>query len=901
MGRYPAIAALIGVMFSAVPGSAKAAAVQNLRCEYADNPVGIDSTQPRLSWMIQSQRRGERQTGYQILVASTPGLLSAGHGDLWNSGRVASDRSTQVVYSGQPLHSRERSYWKVRVWDRAGRPTAYSAPASWEMGLLKPRDWTASWISAPPTSGAMGPSPYLRKSFSLGRPIRRARIYVSALGLYELRLNGQRVGREVFAPGWTDYHHRVDYQVYDVTRMLKPGANAIGMILGDGWDAGYVASFGRNLYGKYPMAICQLEVEYTDGSRTVIGTDKSWKTANGPILQSDMLMGETYDARKELTGWDRPGFDDHGWNPVVAQTPEIELDAPRGPPVRVERLMPARSITEPKPGAYVFDIGQNMVGWARLKVKGPRGEKVTLRFAEMLNPDGTIYTANLRSARATDEYVLKGGATETYEPHFTYHGFRYVEVTGYPGRPRLSAITGVVVHSDIPFSSSFDCSNAMVDRLQQNILWGQRGNFMSVPTDCPQRDERLGWMGDAEIFAGTAAFNADVSGFYTQWLGDVRDTQAADGAYPDVAPRVGPIGAGTAGWGDAGVIVPWTVYLTYGDTRVIRENYSAMARWIEYCRQHSGGLLRPATGYGDWLAIGADTPKDVLSTAFFAYSDHLLARMAGAIGRTADAAKYNDLFHQIRAAFDRAYVGPDGRIKGDTQTDDALALEFDLLPAKQRATVAGRLVEDIRKRGWRLSTGFIGVGHLLPALTNSGNTSVAYRLLEQTQFPSWGYSINQGATTIWERWDGWTKEHGFQTPAMNSFNHYSLGSVGQWMYETVAGIAPDPAAPGYRHFFIRPEPGGGLTSARGAYESPYGRIESAWRLKDGRILMDVMIPPNSTATVTIPCPQPSAITESDKPARNANGVHFILNDDQSSVFEVGSGHYRFSAPAAKHP
>jgi alpha-L-rhamnosidase len=607
-------------------------------------------------------------------------------------------------------------------------------------------------------------------------------------------------------------------------------------------------------------------------------------------------MGETYDARKELAGWNQPGFDDAKWQTTQTEKPTVNLVAAGDGPGRKMMELKPRAVNEPTPGHFVFDLGQNMVGWARLKVRGQAGNQVTLRFAEMLNPNGTIYVTNLRGAKATDQYTLKGGAEEIYEPRFTFHGFRYVELTGYPGTPDLEAVTGIVVHSDTPAAGQFECSNPLINQLYSNIVWGQRGNFLAVPTDCPQRDERLGWMGDAQIFIRTATWNMDVSRFFTKWCQDVEDAQRPDGAFTDVSPFV-CCGAGTAAWGDAGVICPWTIYNVYGDTRILERHYAAGAHWIEYLVAHSKGLLRPAAGYGDWLSIKADTPKDVLATAYFALSTKIMANMAGALGKQADAAKYEDLFRQIKNAFNKAYVAEDTRIKGNTQTCYVLALAFDLLPQEKRSQAAKYLVEDIRAKGDHLSTGFVGVGHLTPTLTQEGYVDVAYRLLNQDTFPGWLYSVKNGATTIWERWDGWTKEKGFQDPGMNSFNHYSLGSVGEWLFDTVAGIGLESDVPAYKRIVIHPRPGGGLNSARAQFQSMHGRIVSDWKINAGQFQLLTTIPANTTATVYVPAASAQVVKEGGQPSTNAEAVKFLKMEDGAAVFAVGSGTYQFSAPA----
>lgn len=906
------LALAIGLMLSGTTGAAADVAPAHLRCEYAVDPVGIDAARPRLSWVLESRQRGERQTAYQVLVAGSEGNLKAGRGDLWDSGQVLSDETASIAYAGAALTSEQECWWKVRCWDRDGHSSAYSTPARWSMGLLRATDWKAQWVSLgtlpPPAPAAtpvgparvqrpldLPPSPFLRKEFRIDRPVRRASLYATALGLYEMRLNGRRVGEELFRPGWTDYRKRVYYQTYDVTRLLRPGQNALGAILGDGWACGYVGLGGRDRYGVgRPRLLAQLDLTYADGTTDAVVTDGSWKAAYGPLLEADLLMGETYDARRELAGWDAAGFRDTGWQPVtVHEAWPAPIQAYPGVPVRKMLELKPQTVTEPQPGVYVFDLGQNMVGWARLSVKGPAGTKVRLRFAEVLNPDGTIYTANLRGARCTDTYTLRGGASEVWEPRFTFHGFRYVEVTGYPGRPPRDAITGVVVHSATPEAGTFTCSDPMVNQLQHNIEWGQRGNFLEVPTDCPQRDERLGWMGDAQIFIRTACDNMDVAAFFTKWMVDVEDAQRENGAFTDVAPFVAA-GAGTAAWGDAGVIVPWTLYHVYGDRRIIEQHYDAMARWISFLEQHSTGLLRPATGYGDWVAAGPATPTDVLATAYFAYSTSLLAEMARVISKEEDARRYEELFGRIREAFNRAYVAPDGRIKGDTQTAYVLALQMDLLPEEKRAAAVRYLVDDIKSRNWHLATGFVGTGYLLPVLTRFGQTDVAYRLLTNDTYPSWGYEIKHGATTIWERWDGVTPAGGYQTPGMNSFNHYAFGAVGQWLFSTVAGIDTGPQQPGFRHIIIRPQPGGDLTWARATYESIRGKIASDWKREGGRLTLNVTVPANTAATIYVPASTVNAVTESGRPADAAPGLHFLRVGDGSAVFEAGSGEYHFT-------
>jgi alpha-L-rhamnosidase len=579
-----------------------------------------------------------------------------------------------------------------------------------------------------------------------------------------------------------------------------------------------------------------------------------------------------------LDGWSEPGYEDRDWRPVRVSNGlgGRRLVARPAPPIRVTEEVAAKSVSEPRPGVFVFDLGQNLVGWARLVVEGPSGTRIKLRFAEMLWPDGTVYTQNLRSAQATDVYYLEGGGKEIWEPTFTFHGFRYVQVTGYPGKPDLDAITGVVVHSDTPRTGSLSTSSALVNKLVSNIVWGQRGNFLSVPTDCPQRDERLGWMGDAQIFARTACYNMDVYAFFVKWMRDVRDAQSKEGSFPDFAPVLGDgFRQGAPAWSDAGVIVPWVMYRCYGDEWILEENFEAMRRFVDYVHAANPDLIRAnevGNDYGDWVSVGSKTPKDVLATAYFANSARIVARAASVLGKPEIARKYADLFESIKRAYNEAFVAEDGRVKGETQTSYVLSLRFDLLPAEKRPAAVEHLLADLRKNDTHLTTGFLGVRELLPALTEGGHSDVAYRLLLDETYPSWGYSIKHGATTIWERWDGWTEHKGFQTPGMNSFNHYSFGSVGEWLFSVVGGIDTAPDAPGYKHVLIRPIPGGGLTRAHAEVESPYGPIVSDWKIEGGVFRLKVELPVNTTATIRLP------------------------GHDPSEQRTVGSGRHQFEAP-----
>jgi len=847
------------------------------------------------------------------MAARTEAALAVGVPDLWDSGKVTGDSSHLIAYAGQLLGSGERAWWRVRIWDESDTVSDWSEVAFWEMGLLHGRDWSAKWIYFPQERLAsvrdgkiLPPCPYFRREFAVASPIRRARIYASARGVYRLHLNGQRVGDAELAPGWTDYRRRMQYQTYDVTELLRVGNNAVGAILGDGWYAGYVGCrFRRQNYGEYPEILVQMNVELEDGSTFVIHTDTDWKAAEGPLEYSDMLVGERYDARKEHDGWDMPDYDDTTWKGAALEyTPPHAVPFVPQPdaPVRVVQDLVPHGLTRRDDGTYIVDIGQNVAGRIRLRIRGGvAGAVVQLRFAEVLQTDGSLYTDNLRRATATDTYVVRGdGASdEIYEPYFTFHGFRYVEVSGYPGDLRRDDLIARVMESETEPTGTIETGNPMVNQLISNIQWGQRGNFLSVPTDCPQRDERMGWMGDAQVFVRTAAYNRNVAAFFTKWMYDVTDAQSPQGSFPNVAPLMALDGDGAPAWGDAGVIVPWTIYLMYGDTGILERCYENMARWVAYILEgNPDGIWRERSSYNfsDWLSIDAETPPDVLGTAYLAYDCSLMARIASVLGRDADASHYRRLFDFVRSAFCREFVDSEGRIAGRTQTAYVIALHMDLLPEDLRPLAALHLVNDIRQRDGHLSTGFIGVGYLCPVLTRAGYPEVAYQLLLNETFPSWGYSIAHGATTIWERWDGWTDHKGFQDPTMNSFNHYSLGSVGEWLYRYVAGIDVEQEGAGFKHFLLRPYPDERLGFVRARFESPFGCIASEWRIEGGTFYWNVVVPPNTTATIYVPSAGAGDVVAGDEgKGTAASALRRLRQEDGWDVFAAGAGRYKFQS------
>ena len=1074
-----------------------------LRCEYLQDPLGIDVTQPRLSWILTSDQRGQKQTAYQVLVASTPDLLAKDQGDLWDSGKVVSDQSIQVEYVGRPLESRMRCFWKVRVWGANMNLSAWSQPALWTIGLLHPKEWEAAkwigeekrapgydseayqWIwypegkpnqvapagtryfrrkfsvpggkkiaavtsdltcdngftlyvngvqagqganwSQPPkldikehltpgvntlaiaainessaagltgkfaiqfddntslvigmdpswkTSnqemsnwkadgfddsawqaamvlGPMGmapwgvvqwnsgvrtwvlpPSPYLRKEFPAEKPIRRATLYATALGTYQLHINGTRVGQDYFNPGWTEFRKRVYYQTYDVTQMLRQGTNAIGAVLSDGWYSGYIWS-GRDTYGTQPKLRAQIEIEYADGTLKTVATDETWKLSYGPIREGDVQQGETYDARLEMPGWDAAAFDCTTWQPVsVATVPHLQLGVSPCTPVRKQQEFKPVRMTEPRPGVYVFDLGQNIAGWSRIKAKGPRGTKVVLRISGWLNPDGTIYTDYLRDARAIDTYYLKGGGEEeVWEPSTTYHGFQYVEVTGYPGTPTLDDITGIECNSTLPTTGTFECSDARVNKLYSNLLRTMRDNLVDIPTGDSDRAERLGWCAKTPL-VNTWTYALGMGGFLSKWMVDLVDSQSLSAnengaAFMQVAPFWGDVES--PGWSDDGIAVPYGLYKAYGDTGIIRKHYDAMARYLGYIQSKLVNNLRPANlgiasdpkfvGYGDWLAItqNREGNADIFNTLLNGASVKMMAEMAEAIGRTSDAAAYRELFGKMQTAFDHAYVSSQGVVRDDSQMEYALALYYGFIPADKQSMAISNLANDILNKchqqtfpdakgnnpsipAGHLTTGFHGSRALLPVLSEYGRNDVAYDLLLADTYPSWLYPVKLGATTTWERWDSWTPEKGFQDPRMNSFSMPDLmASVGEWLFHDVGGIGQH--GEGFKNIVIKPYVGAGLNWAGVSYDSMHGTIAVRWEKNGGNLVVTGTIPANTSATVSLPGsgPGPFTITESSKPLWSDGayvgggvGISGASENRERIDVAVGSGTYRFS-------
>ena len=893
--------------------------VDKILCENRIDPIGIDVTAPRLSWVLASNKRNSSQSAYQIQVYTS---MSTDKSNLvWDSSKVISDESVHIIYNGPELLSSQKYYWRVRVWDQNGSGSKWSSVNMWQMGLLNSSEFKADWIEVDADNTIDRSSPLFRNEFKVSKKIASAIATITAHGLYVAYINGQKIGDAYFTPGWTSYNKRLQYQTYDVTKLLQQGDNAIGAMLGSGWYRGTLA-WGNEKYGKTLALLLQVEVKYVDGTSEIIGTNKNWKTATGEILNSEIYNGELIDARKEKEGWKLPSYNDQEWNLVkVKDFDKTNLIATMNEPIRKhEKFEVIEVITTPE-GDQVLDFGQNLVGFVQVKIKGNKGDEVILKHAEVLDKNGNFYTANLRAATQENKYILKGGEEEIFEPHFSWQGFRYVRVKGISGKLDPANFTAVALYSDMNTTGGFTTSNKLINQLQHNIEWGQKGNFLDVPTDCPQRDERLGWTGDAQVFFNTAAFNMQVDNFFTKWMKDVKADQLENGSVPHVIPNVlNPHDGASAGWADVSTIIPWNLYLNYGDIAILENQYTSMKGWVNYMRSQSENYLwNRGSHFGDWLFYRPDddndgrsalTDKYLIAQCFYANSTQLLINTAEILGKQNEVEEYTALLVNIKEAFINEYTTRNGSLVSNSQTAYVLALNFDMLPENLREQAAKRLADNIRSYNYHLTTGFLGTPYLCHVLTRFGYHDLAYTLLMQKSYPSWLYPVTQGATTIWERWDGQKPNGDFQTISMNSFNHYAYGAIGDWMYKTLGGINSSSKTDGvgYKKIILKPHVDNKLVSKKEEEQSEderltmvntdldtyYGKISSHWQKGDNQFSMDFNIPVNTTAELHIPTNAIEKIMEGKSKLSKSKDITIIETTATEVIVSLGSGAYHFT-------
>jgi hypothetical protein len=913
---------IVGFVMASWLSVAAAADVTRLRCEYRDNPLAIDMAMPRLSWVMENPKskiqnpksetprdqeaadRGLKQTAYHVLVASSPELLKKDTGDLWNSGKVMSDQSTQVAYAGKPLPARSRCHWKVRVWDQDGKAAAWSEPATWTMGLLTPDDWSAKWIGAAGKEGAdkLPPSTtiQLRKEFALNKPVKRAEVYVCGLGFYELRLNGRKVGDHVLDPGWTNYRKSCLYTAYDVTAQVTRGGNALGVMLGNGMynvPGGRYAKF-KGTFGP-PKVILQLHVEYADGTTTAVVSDGSWTWAPSPVVFSCMFGGEDYDARMELPGWDKAGYKGDAFQAAaVMDGPGGQLTAQAAPPIKVMREYKPVKTTQPKPGVWVYDFGQNCASMPKLTVQGQAGASVRLTPGELLDGKGLVSQASC-GGPAYYTYTLNGKGTETWMPRFFYYGSRYLQVdtSGHPpdAAPRIIELTSQFVHSSAAGVGSFNCANPLVNRVHDLINAAIKSNLQSVLTDCPHR-EKLGWLECTHLLAGCLMYNYDVPTFYHKITNDMSEAQLANGMVPDIAPEFTVFDGGfrdSPEWGSGFVIAPWQVYQMYGDRTLLARHYDGMKRYVAYLTSKSKDHI-VAHGLGDWYDTSPGGPgestltsRGVTATAIYYQNLMILKEAAALLGKPDEARGFEELAAAVKEAFNRKFFnGTKNQYDRNSQTANAMPLVVGLVPEERRAAVLDGLVAQIRAGGNRVTAGDIGFNYLMRALSDGGQGNVLYDMLVRDDGPGYAYQLKMGATSLTEAWDS--------NPG-SSQNHCMLGHIEEWFYRGLGGIACDPAGPGFKKILIKPQIVGDLTEATVAYESPFGRIASQWRRAGDRLTLTATIPNNTTATVHVPAKEAAAVTESGKPAAESAGVRFLRMENGAAVFAIGSGTYRFQS------
>ncbi len=898
--------AAVLICFGVTIKAASTLTIAGTWCDYAQSPLGIENPSPGLGWQLESAARNQTQTAYQVQVASSEELLASGRPDLWDSGKSISRQSVHVKYAGKPLSSRQRCYWRVRVWDKTDVATPFSAANVWEMGLLEQNDWVGQWVGY--TAGWPGRALYFRYAFELEKPVLSARAYIAGIGYSELRLNGEKVGDQVLDPGWTDYTKRVLYVTHDVGSRLRAGSNVIGAIVGHGWHGA-------------PKLRLQLEITFTDGSKKTIASRGAhtiardlWYVTSGPIVEDSIYDGETYDARLEKTGWDMPakrnpigsGGRRERWQTVVpVGAPGGRMVAQTLEPIKVVETLQPTEIKEPSPGVYVLDAGRNIAGWARLRVQAPAGTKITLRFAESLRADGTVNDDNLRKAFATDVYIAKGAEMEEWEPRFTYHGFRYLQIEGWPGVPRPDNFQFRLVRSAVENNGVFDSSNGLLNRIQKMVRNTEANNLHSVPTDCPQRDERMGWLNDMTVRIEQALYNFRMGRFYAKWLDDVTDTQIEDGSITDTAPfkwgkrPADPVSASY-------LLLGWSIYEHYGDTGPMRKHYPAFSRWVDYLTSRAEDGIVSYSSWGDWAppkafaipgsigagAISAGTPGPLMSTGYYYYQTKLLAKMARVLGDDTEAKRRAVMAEKIADAFNREFWNEAiGGYGSNNQACNSFALFLGLVPSKNVPRVVANLVSAVEQTNGHLSTGNLCTKYVLDMLAEHGHADLAYRIATKTEYPSWGFMLEKGATTLWERWEHLTGG------SMNSHDHPMLGSVSSWFFKYLAGIRVDPSGPGFSRVLIQPAFVSGLDKAEGSYRSLSGVITSAWRREGGRIVLEVSVPVNTVATVRLPVRDPAQVTEKGLPLKNVNGVGGVSAEATAVAFQLGSGTYQFVVDA----
>lgn len=893
-----------------------AISTQNLRCEMLENPHGIDAVHPRLSWEITGEGRNITQTAYQVIVASSPAKLAANTGDLWDSHKVISGRSIMVSYAGKPLFSRAACYWKVKIWTTKGEST-WSQPAYWTEGLLTPADWKAKWIGYDHgfawdsvSKFSRLSARYYRKQFNAAQSIKKATVYVVGLGHYELFINGQPVSNQVLSTPPTDYTRSVIYNTFDVTADIQKGTNALAATLGNGrfftmrpkYKPQKIKEFG------FPKMLLQLELEYTNGARQLIVSDDSWKfTADGPIRTNNEYDGEEYDATKEFPGWNNTGFDDSKWlKPELVAAPGGKLVAQMNEPIRVVQTVKPLSVKPLKAGTYIMDMGQNMAGWLNMKVKGNRGQKVQLRYAETTKNDGELSLANLRDAKVTDVYTLKGGGEESWHPVFVYHGFRYVEIVDYPGTPTVDDFEGQVVNDDLENTGHFETSSELINKIYRNACWGIRANYKGMPLDCPQRNERMPWLADHATGAYSESFVFDNAKLYAKWLNDIQQAQKPDGALPDVAPAYWNYYSDNMTWPGTYLQIADMLYQQYGDIRPVAEHYASMKKWLAYMKQkYMKDYVLTKDKYGDWcmppespeLIHSKDpartTDGELIASAYYFRMLGLMEGFAKLLGKPQDVQEFAALAASIKSKFNQKFFNAQTQqYSNNTVTANLLPLYFGMVPQASQQAVAKSIQDKILiANTGHISTGVIGTQWLMRGLTNQGHADIAWHLATNTDYPSWGYMVNKGATTFWELWNGDTAD-----PSMNSQNHVMLlGDLLVWFYEDLAGIRSAPEHPAFEQLIMKPQAVDGLNFVKASYHSIHGLIKSDWTKENGKFTWGISIPANTKALIYVPAKTAESVTESGKKAITAEGVKYVRMDQNCAVFEVGSGSYAFES------